>query len=247
MPPTSIDGTDITGATIDGTDVTEITVDGQTVFSAVLDVPDTANLRSHYDAKSLTGFSDGNTVSTWPDLGLEAKDLSGNGTYRSSAINGNPAIEFDGSTTEYGPITYSTELSQPNMIYVVLEHENLSGNFQIVDSSDNTADNRNLVFISQGKWAMFGGGGVIEGSSDLSILQITAKFDGSNSILREEGTQTASGNVGSDAKNGVFIGSRGGNDRYMDGLLGEVLVYDTDHDSTTIGEVESYLNSRWGI
>ncbi|MDR9412791.1 MAG: hypothetical protein RI531_09305, partial [Haloferacaceae archaeon] len=34
MPPTSIDGTDITGATIDGTDVTEITVDGQTVFSA---------------------------------------------------------------------------------------------------------------------------------------------------------------------------------------------------------------------
>jgi len=33
MIPTSIDGTDITGATIDSTDVTEITVDGQTVFS----------------------------------------------------------------------------------------------------------------------------------------------------------------------------------------------------------------------
>jgi len=34
MPPTSIDGTDITGATIDGTDVQEITVDGDTVFTA---------------------------------------------------------------------------------------------------------------------------------------------------------------------------------------------------------------------
>jgi len=34
IPPTSIDGTDITGATIDGTDVTEITVDGDTVFTA---------------------------------------------------------------------------------------------------------------------------------------------------------------------------------------------------------------------
>jgi len=34
MPPTSIDGTDITGATIDGQDVQEITVDGQTVFTA---------------------------------------------------------------------------------------------------------------------------------------------------------------------------------------------------------------------
>jgi len=34
MIPTSIDGTDITGATIDGTDVQEITVDGNVVFSA---------------------------------------------------------------------------------------------------------------------------------------------------------------------------------------------------------------------
>jgi len=34
MPPTSIDGTDISGATIDGTEVTEITADGNVVFSA---------------------------------------------------------------------------------------------------------------------------------------------------------------------------------------------------------------------
>jgi len=37
IPPTSIDGTDITGATIDGTDVTEITVDGDTVFTSSLE------------------------------------------------------------------------------------------------------------------------------------------------------------------------------------------------------------------
>jgi len=34
MIPTSIDGTDITGATIDGNDVQEITVDGDVVFNA---------------------------------------------------------------------------------------------------------------------------------------------------------------------------------------------------------------------
>jgi len=33
-PPTSIDGTDITGATIDGQEVQEITIDGQSVFLA---------------------------------------------------------------------------------------------------------------------------------------------------------------------------------------------------------------------
>jgi len=40
IPPTSIDGTDITGATIDGTDVQEITVDGDTVFSAIQVIDD---------------------------------------------------------------------------------------------------------------------------------------------------------------------------------------------------------------
>jgi len=40
IPPTSIDGTDITGATIDGTDVQEITVDGDVVFTAAPDIID---------------------------------------------------------------------------------------------------------------------------------------------------------------------------------------------------------------
>jgi len=51
MIPTSIDGTDITGATIDGTDVTEITVDGQTVFTAgptLQDIVAPGNLNAWY-------------------------------------------------------------------------------------------------------------------------------------------------------------------------------------------------------
>jgi len=58
MIPTSIDGTDITGATIDGTDVTEITVDGQTVFSAAPDAPvAVSNLIAWYpfDASAVGG------------------------------------------------------------------------------------------------------------------------------------------------------------------------------------------------
>jgi len=51
-PPTSIDGTDITGATIDGQEVQEITVDGQTVFSGfprVLEQFDDGNLNVYQD------------------------------------------------------------------------------------------------------------------------------------------------------------------------------------------------------
>jgi len=61
MIPTSIDGTDITGATIDGTDVTEITVDGDVVFSSgpdflsIVDDFEDGNLNEYVGATS--GFT----------------------------------------------------------------------------------------------------------------------------------------------------------------------------------------------
>jgi hypothetical protein len=57
-PPTSIDGTDITGATIDGTEVTEITIDGQTVFSPAPEIPASAIHRYKKDEGSGTTAND---------------------------------------------------------------------------------------------------------------------------------------------------------------------------------------------
>jgi len=64
MIPTSIDGTDITGATIDGTDVQEITVDGQTVFTAAVQNP--GFVIDDFGDNKLTGRDDFNTLS-WQD------------------------------------------------------------------------------------------------------------------------------------------------------------------------------------
>jgi hypothetical protein len=67
IPPTSIDGTDITGATIDGTDVQEITVDGQTVFTAgPLIIED-------FESGNLNNWS---TTSTWTVVSTNAPEGS---------------------------------------------------------------------------------------------------------------------------------------------------------------------------
>jgi len=58
IPPTSIDGTDITGATIDGQDVEEITVDGQTVFTATQPAAPASTVTSRPADSTLTGVSD---------------------------------------------------------------------------------------------------------------------------------------------------------------------------------------------
>jgi len=110
MPPTSIDGTDITGATIDGTEVQEITVDGQTVFSAGPSNFPVAysNLIAWYPFDSAT-YSGSNADDVTAILGGSGDDTAYDGsvsgaTYQSSGgvtdINAGAnsgAFEFDGS------------------------------------------------------------------------------------------------------------------------------------------------------
>jgi len=109
MPPTSIDGTDITAATIDGTDVTEITVDGDTVFTAgPSNLPVAySNLIAWYPFDSAT-YGGSNADDVTAIIGGSGDDTAYDGTvngatYQSSGgvtdINGGAnsgAFSFDG-------------------------------------------------------------------------------------------------------------------------------------------------------
>jgi len=94
IPPTSIDGTDITSATIDGTDVQEITVDGQTVFSSGPELPLSLDFESNpFD--NWTSVTQGSSFFTTGD-----------------SFEGNQAIQrnFDGTGAA---IVYKTAFTPP--------------------------------------------------------------------------------------------------------------------------------------
>jgi len=125
MPPISIDGTDITGATIDGTDVTEITVDGQTVFSAAPTLPVAySNLVAWYPFDSAE-YGGSNADDVTAILGGSGDDTEYDGTvdgstYQSSSgvtdINAGAnsgAFDFDGSN-DYIEVS---SLSQNNSVF----------------------------------------------------------------------------------------------------------------------------------
>jgi len=102
MPPTSIDGTDITGATIDGTDVTEITIDGQTVFTAGPSKPVASqNLVAWYPFRnSVNDVTAGN--STFGDTTDYSPiqtfgNISANDGVNDIFINDNPSDSYDSS------------------------------------------------------------------------------------------------------------------------------------------------------
>jgi len=97
IPPTSIDGTDITGATIDGTDVTEITVDGDTVFSAKTLPIAYSNLVAWYPFDSAT-YGGGNADDVTAIVGGSGDDTAYDGTFDSSATT--PTYQPSGGVTD---------------------------------------------------------------------------------------------------------------------------------------------------
>jgi len=254
MPPVEIDGNPITGATIDGTDVTEITVDGDTVFTAQTPVPDQANLFAHYDAFSLS-LSNNSNVNTWPDLSGNGHDLGTNSppVFKSSGIGADPGVQYDfnGNTSinnqPYHDVTFSS-LSQPNTIYAVIDKFVESDILYAWDGATN--NNRNWMFYnhSQNEFLMSAGGSLsVSSSVPANPFILLGRYDGSNSLI-EASTNSNTGNAGSNPLDGFTLGNVNadqGHSRPVGGVIGECLIYDTDHSTSTISNVKQYFRDRW--
>lgn len=200
-------------------------------------IPDSAVFQ--VNAQNLTGFNDGDTVSTWPDqvAGIDAT-ATGSPEFRTSAINGYPAIQGDGTDDKFdAPIgTYS----QPYTIFTVQEIQS-PGENQMIASSDNTS---NPQF--SGDWRFFAGSRV-DGSTDSSIQLIGLIVDGSNSEINENGTQTGAGDVGTNdlADLGILY-RRGIDDLHTDAEVGFVEVHN-GLPSDGYATREQEIADMWGI
>jgi len=233
MPPTSIDGTDITGATIDGTDVTEITVDGQTVFTAGL--PDSGDLHSRYDAE---GLSSG-TLSTWTDE-VSSFDMSASGTPNviENELNGKSVVNYGGS--EFHQTTF-TSFPQPYTIFLVARWDTLGGS--IIDGG---TTNEAAFFVGTNDFRFFSGSNTITGgSNDTNYHIFTILVDSPSTVVRVDGTQVISGDSGNDSRTGNTAGARA-DGTGSDSRIAEYGVYDSDK-SAIFGDIESHLSDKWGI
>jgi len=187
-PPINIDGSEIQEATIDGQNVSEITIDGQQTADFV-DIPDSAV--AQFDAQKLSGFSDGDTVSSRIDQSDAGFDLTnGSGTYRASGLNGFPTVDYNGSSDGHDAAT-GLSVTDKFVIFAVIDSD-----FGVSPSNNQMLwahDSANEGFQFNGSWSLFLSGGSFTGSvSSLGNL-ITVVVDGSNSAIRQDGSQVGSG------------------------------------------------------
>jgi hypothetical protein len=200
------------------------------------------NTVAHYDASKLS-LNDGDTVSVWPDeQGDNDLDIqTGSPTYVESGINGYPAIAFNGDGLEATGLS----VTQPNTTYVVFEYQGGFDGGRVLSG----VSEPQLTAWADSNWRTYAGGYLV-GSNDLGIQQMTAVFDGANSILREDGVETAVGNAGTRDLGGLSVGYGpfeeiiGDGTRYADAYVSEIVIVNSG--SVDLG-FENHLLEKWGI
>jgi len=256
MPPTSIDGTDITGATIDGTDVQEITVDGDTVFTAGPPIP-TNQLQYWFSASQETS-ADGTTINTLPDFSGNNRDGShtdGNkAVYNTSGGDMNNAAyyDFDGEYT----LSFTPSNTSGFSLFAVYNN-----------SSDppNNADASQFDFGSGGDhWPYsFGEGFSIrtgKGSRwidsvpglDSSGTHLLYIYGDGNDLVAEQYDGGTTNTIGTDSTSSytfnqnVQIGGRG-NGKNLKGEVYEIFYYDRYLSAAEETTIANFLNPLYGL
>ena len=204
-------------------------------------IPD--NTVAHYDASQLS-LTDGEAVSVWPDeQGDNDLDTQiGSPTYVESGINGNPAIAFDGDGD--GLEVAGLSVTQPNTTYVVFEYQSgFDDNSPLLSGA---SEPQRTAWADSGRnsWRT-AAGGYLKGSQDINIQQMTAVFDGANSIIREDGVETAVGDAGTNDLGGLSVGYDSYYDvDYADVYVSEIVIVNS---GSVDLDFENQLLEIWGI
>jgi len=251
IPPTSIDGTDITGATIDGTDVQEITVDGDVVFSAAPQIP-VSGLLHDYDATQ-ESYTDGATGETFNDQKGANDGVATGTTFRTSGLNGNPSFEYDGSNDRHTLNRISLGSGDEATVAAVVDVDAIQLQAIFANNSEVGSTRGFWVGIDpNGKWtAQFpaGSANLIGAAASSGTAIVLFSTDGNDGFLEVDGIVEASASISinNSNKQNAFIGTlRPGTGQFI-GQIGQVLYYDEFKNSSERSDIYSGLANKWGL
>lgn len=211
-------------------------------FELATAIPDSGDLHARYDFTEYSGSSN------FSDLTGNGYDLvNGQITDVTESINGYKAGNFDGADDYVSTNTFSS-ISQPFTIFSVGRLDD-SGSEGTIHALDDNTELNTRYYDYDDVWRLYGGSNVLDGGSYTGNPRIiTSVYDGSNSLLRLDGSDVASGDGGTASSNSIVLGYRPDNNlSYFTGAIGELLYYPDRRTSTQINEVESYLSDEWGI
>jgi len=198
-------------------------------------IPDSDDLHYHYDASDKTDVSTTWATEVGPDL-----SATGSPSIVSGGLNGLNYVSY--SDSDYHEATFASAVSQPDQIFIVFRTPR--SNDYILGTTDQ--NNRHDFKDDGDNWTCRAGSFVSGGSPDDSWHIASLLFNGSNSALRIDGTQVASGNVGGNAYPSISISHLSSYGTVATADVAEILHYPADK-SDVQTDAEAYLSDKWGI
>jgi len=242
MIPTSIDGTDITGATIDGQDVQEITVDGQTVFTAEISTDLTIKADHIYDMGEGSG-------TTFFDSVASANATANFTNWKTGAGVNNAYPEWTANTNNRADtgLSFSTSSDVTISIWFRMSTNGNTGSY-LWDHGTATGENNFMSRNDAGTPYYVDGqlGGVKFGVLESNLAtntwhMVTVVYDESaneaNAYIDDSLKSTITTNPSWDDQ--FYIGNRGDNARSMDDGLSFLLIA---FDLATQSEIANHFN-----
>lgn len=212
-----------------------------------------SGLKHWGEGRLLTGFSDGNAVTT-------LTDQSGNGNsptqasstlrplYKASGPNSQPYLQFDG-VDDYLACAFT--LTQPSHWFLVYRVRTVgaSGSHDTIADGGSGGNYNQIATDTTVRTYIYAGAVLsynqIIANNAWAVLSVL--FNGSSSEIRENGTQRASGNAGTNAGGGITLGCVHPTGRNSAIDIAASIVYSGARTTVEEQYIERGLGSLYGI
>ena len=206
--------------------------------------------------------SDGDTFTQWTDKSNFAHNANPTGgattrpTYRTVVQNGKSVVRFDGTNDclSINPIAWAQSLAGMTII-TVSKFSNTSGTQTLTTTN---LDDMGIFIDTNYKVTMAGASADSSTAADTDFHIHTLTFDGTQSgnaarlVYKLDGsakTLSFTGTVGAttSASNGTIFLGCDDSAEFMNGDIGEFLIFNKALSGAEISGVESYLTTKWGL
>jgi hypothetical protein len=205
--------------------------------------------------------SDASTVTTSGSEVTSVTDKSGNGytlqrgttgpSYGTRTLNGLDVFEFTGANfnvLENNSFAWDQANNALGFAAVYRLDDDGSSDQDFLISGTESSTRIGIRRLGNEGWQILCTGGSIETASALGAEPVTqmmvARFNGSNSSIRIDGSIEASGTIGSVAFSSLNISGNYLNQQGVEGFIAEVVFFS---DLTQTEKIEGYLAHKWGI
>lgn len=221
----------------------------KSVFAVAPD--EISDLHTWLEADAITGHSDNDSISLWPDSsGNSHGTTGGSATYKTNQINGLPTVRFNGSSDKLSATDSASLGTGDFTFFAVIKEATQSGPRTFFSLGTPGTDNAALFGLAEGNSNYsanaYGSCGCInDGAATFGTPVIFRGYYSSGTVyIKEIGQSESNGSVSYNVSTGFYVGGLSSS-QFWAGDVGEIITYSRALNSGERTDVEAYLQCKW--